>query len=292
MKELRLGLIGFPIGHSLSPCMHNAALEALGLRGHYALYPLPPEQFPERFRALLESGVDGLNVTAPHKLQVASLVDHLDPCARRIGAVNTIFRDGESWVGTNTDAEGFLRSLNSKGFLPKNTNAVVLGTGGASRAVLDALATAEVSKLTVVGRSSHDRQDRISAIQKRLPNATLRDSTYGDALRESFKDCDILIQASSATMQEPEEVSAFVDSLPLQLLPGSCLVTDLVYKPLRTLLIQKAEERGLQTQSGEEMLYQQAAVSFSSWTGQPAPLKAMAQALDEALTNLSSRLPS
>ena len=169
MGGQKLGIIGWPVAHSLSPAMHGAALEALGIEGSYALFPIEPSELEAKLGEMRSQGVRGLNVTVPHKCSVMPLLDRIDEEAARIGAVNTIYTDGNAWVGANTDAPGFVRALEEGGAPPAGKRAVVLGTGGAARAVIDGLASAGAASIAIVGRGVHCRGSR------RRPAVGIRD---------------------------------------------------------------------------------------------------------------------
>jgi shikimate dehydrogenase len=264
--------------------MHNAALAVLNLEGSYELYPVEPERLVETLPGLLKSEVDGLNVTAPYKSAVVPFLDGLAPCAKRIGAVNTIYRQGSLWMGANTDAAGFLRAIRHTGKELRGAHVTVLGSGGAAQAALDALASAEVSRISVVARNTDARQARRHQLRKQYPNIRTFDYPFGPTLGEVFSDSDILVQATSASMQSEEEATRFANSLPLDRLPSTSLVTDLVYQPLRTAVIEKASALGLSKKSGEAMLYYQAAASLEFWTDESAPFESMAAALSDAIS--------
>jgi shikimate dehydrogenase len=273
-----VGLIGDPIGRSLSPAMHNAAFAHHGLAERYELWPTTAAELSDRVLALRAASVRGANVTIPHKSAVLPLLDAIDPIAEAVGAVNTIVRrgDGQLW-GSNTDVAGFLRALALTGFTPRESAVVVLGAGGAARAVCYGLLASGIGSLTVINRTP----DRAEALL-----ADLLATTAGDPhllalgadeplVAQAIADADLLVNATSAGSDGT--------SLPLapEHVPAHALVVDLIYRP--TPLLRLAAERGAQTQDGLEMLVQQGALAFEAWTGLDAPLEIMRTAARRAL---------
>ncbi|KIX84513.1 shikimate dehydrogenase [Thermus filiformis] len=260
---MRLGLIGYPLDHSLSPAMHNRALREVGLLGEYLLLPTPPEALAGRM-AEVRAGFWGVNVTVPHKEAVLPYLDGLSPEARAIGAVNTIVREGEKLIGHNTDAPGFLRGLEEAGLLFEP--ALVLGAGGAGRAVAYAL---KGRGLDVYVWNRTPGRARALAEEMGLREAPL----------EFAREARLLVNATRVGLMDPEATP-----LPPDLLPREGGVVDLVYRPLWTRLLREARARGLRVQHGLYMLVYQGALAFRLWTGREAPVAAMFQAACEALS--------
>lgn len=273
------GVLGWPVAHSRSPAMHNAAFAAIGLDALYVPFAVPPERLPAAVAALRALGIAGANATLPHKAALLDLLDEIEPGARAIGAVNTIVRDGQRLLGTNTDAEGLARSLQHAGVVLAGTHVLVLGTGGAARAAVVGLSGAGAERVVVAGRRPEQAEQLIAELRLHCSPATLAacDLTAlpGDVLARSH----LLVQATSATLGESPGARAFADSIPIAGLPPEAVVCDLVYKPLRTALLQRAQQRGLRTVDGLGMLLHQGALAFERWTGHPAPLDAMRNAL-------------
>lgn len=280
---LSLGLLGYPLSHSLSPRLHGAALHSLGLNGEYRLYPVPalPDgaaQLAELFQRLRSGKIDGLNVTIPHKQAVLPYLDGLTPAAQSIGAVNTIFQQDGRWMGDNTDAPGFLSDLQC--WLPGETHpsqALVLGAGGAARAVVYSLLAAGW-QVTVAAR----RLESAQALASSLPPAgeasnaarpVLLDATAFQALQGPVA---LIVNASSAGMLPDVESNPWPTGVPL---PSGAWVYDLVYKPRETALMRQARLAGLQTTNGLGMLVEQAALALERWSGLPAPRRVMWQAI-------------
>jgi shikimate dehydrogenase len=238
-------LLGHGIGYSASPTMHNAAFAALGLDARYELADVRPDELTDAVEALRGSRRLGANVTQPHKVAVCDLLDDLSPDVKRLGAANTIVRDGDRLVAHNTDLPALAAELGGLGSLGR---AVVLGTGGASRAAQAALADAGCV-VTLVDR----------ARWKELPSL--------------LADADLLVNAT------PVGTGSDESPVPAHLLRPDLAVLDLVYRPTPTRLVRDARAAGATAQGGASMLLTQAVLSFQLWTGRHAPAAAMADAL-------------
>lgn len=263
---LKLGVIGYPIGHSLSPRMHNAALRALSLDGEYSAIAVESAGLTEAVRGLFAQGFAGLNVTIPHKQAILPLMDELANSARVIGAVNTIVKVDGCMIGHNTDAAGFMRGLTNAGFNPAGARVFVMGAGGAARAVVYALCDARAS--VVVWNRTYERAERLA-------------SEFGvDAI-----DClpmgtlgrfDLIVNTTSVGM------SPHQDQTPLQFPMGERTpqwVYDLVYRPRETRFLREARAAGARTIAGLDMLVYQGAEAFTLWTGLAAPVDVMRNAI-------------
>jgi shikimate dehydrogenase len=257
------GVIGWPVRHSRSPDIHNAAYRALSLDWVYVALPVPPGQVAAALAGMSALGIEGLSVTMPHKAPVAAQVDALTSDATALGAVNCVLRDGERLVGDNTDGGGFLDSLVDAGVDPSGRRCVVLGAGGAARAVIRALAGAGADQVVVVNRDPE--RGRTAA---ELAGRRGRAGSTGDLAH-----ADLLVQATPVGMGDDPTVAADPNRL-----PDGAVVADLVYHPLLTPLLAAAEARGLRTVDGLGMLVHQAARQFEVWTGAAAPVDAMRQA--------------
>jgi shikimate dehydrogenase len=273
---MRLGVIGHPIGHSLSPIMHGAALAALGRADvRYEAIDVPPSELAA-FVARRE--LSGFNVTLPHKRAVLPLLADVDETARAIGAVNTVYRDGERLVGTNTDAAGLVDSLEEEGVALAGARVLVLGAGGAARAAVVGLADAGVSAISVAAR----REEAAVSLVRELARSSVRLTAHGvDGLRALAPHIDLFVQATSAPLGAEAEV--FARALPLDALAPTAVVLDLVYRPRKTAVLRFAEAHGLRTIDGTGMLVHQGARALSRWLGVSAPVDVMKRALDAAL---------
>jgi shikimate dehydrogenase len=273
---IRLLLIGWPVGHSRSPAMHRAALAAHHLDGSYELLPAPPEDLVEAVEVLRQDpDVAGFNVTVPHKQAMLTLVDHVEPLAKQIGAVNTVVRNGAMLVGANTDAEGFVRALREAGGDP-TAPALVLGAGGAARAVIAGLARAGAARIDVAAR----RPAAADALVDALVDGEGRALDLAN-LAVAFGGAGTIVQATSATM-DPEVAEGFADALPWDALQPGTACMDLVYEPLETTFLARARAAGARPIDGLGMLLHQGALAFERWTGRRAPLEVMREALFDA----------
>ena len=256
------GVLGFPVRHSRSPAMMNAAFAELGLDWHYLALPVPPARFAEAVRALPGSGYRAANVTIPHKLAALEIADELTDTARGIGAVNTLtFSEDGRIGGDNTDAGGLLDALGD----PLPASALVLGAGGAARAAVWALREAGVT-VSVWNRTA----DRAKALAREL------DVGAGRA------DAELLVNATSVGLHREDTL----DGLPLI---DARVVADLVYAAEPTPLARWAEERGARLVDGLEVLLRQGARSLTVWTGRDAPVEAMRRALVQAPSSTSAQ---
>ncbi len=279
----RVGVIGYPLGHSLSPVFQQAALDALGIPARYERWETPPEALAERIASLRGPEYLGANVTVPYKEQVIPLLDELDEVASRAGAVNTIVNRDGRLSGHNTDVPGFLRALRQEGGLePRGCIALVLGAGGAARAVVLALLREGASLVFVTNRTYH-RAFRLVEDLRPLAGRTRLVSlpmTYA-ALQQAAVGWDLVVNCTTLGM--PGTVDAGKSPLPAELIPSDCLVFDLVYAPEPTPLLRDARARGARTLDGLPMLVYQGAESFRLWTGREPPTEVMLAAARDAL---------
>jgi shikimate dehydrogenase len=275
-----VGLLGWPVEHSLSPAMHNAAFRALDLPWEYVLLPTRPLDLRGAVERLKEGGWGGANVTIPHKESIIRHLDDLSPEAETIGAVNTIVvRDGKCF-GYNTDVTGFLRVLEDRGFETHDKRTLVLGAGGAARAVVYALlqAGAEV----VICNRTLERAEALAASFASVPAASLpigRPLT-NSVLEEEVERCQLLVNATSVGMTPHEGVSPWPEGIPL---PPGLVVFDLVYAPLETQLLQQARAAGAEVIDGLQMLIGQGVEAFRLWTGVSPPREVIYQAAVSAV---------
>jgi shikimate dehydrogenase len=271
-KTLICALIGDPVEHTMSPAMHNAAFKKLGLDFLYIPFRVKPGQLHEAVTGLRALNVRGFNVTIPHKVTVMPYLDSLDPPAEKIGAVNTVVNDGGALKGYNTDAEGFLRALRDKRIRPAGKNIVVLGAGGASRAISFSLA-GEGAELTILNRKLElDWAENIARlIRKELGREIKVGELNPRSLAPALARADILVNATSVGMTPNSRNSP----VPARLLKPHLVVFDIVYNPIETRLIKEAKAAGASVISGVDMLAWQGALAFEKWTGRPAPVEVM-----------------
>ena len=277
----RVGIIGYPIGHSLSPVLQQVAFDHHGIGATYHAWQLTPDEVPEFVLGLREPRALGCNVTVPHKEAVIPCLDEVDPWAARAGAVNTIVNRYGRLEGYNTDGIGFLRALKEDGGLsPAGKRILVLGAGGAAKGVCLALAGESVASLVIANRTLERAQALASLIQRHgAPAGALSLAT--EALHSAARDADIIVNCTTLGMAHgPAEQAT---PLTRRQLPAQGLVYDLVYNPPRTPLLQEAERAGLAVLGGLPMLVYQGAASFELWTGLEAPVTQMSEAARAAL---------
>jgi shikimate dehydrogenase len=274
-----VGIIGWPVEHSLSPVMHNAAFAQAGLDWAYVPLPVYPDHVGEAVRGLRALGFAGANVTVPHKRAVIRYLDEVSHAAQAIGAANTIvMRNGELY-GDNTDAAGFFASLRAAGFDPAGTYCAIMGAGGAARAVAYALAGAGALQVCVYNRNLRHARDLCQDMAKFYPDVRFEAVAMSD-LAGIGEDTDLLVNATPVGMWPDTEASPWPGGLPV---PAHVRVCDLVYNPQKTLFLAQARRDGAETVEGLGMLVYQGAAAFEMWTGRPAPVETMRQACLTAL---------
>ncbi|WP_338588025.1 shikimate dehydrogenase [Paenibacillus sp. Y5S-9] len=269
-----LGVMGDPIAHSKSPAMHNAALQAAEVNGMYMPLHVHPDQLEAAVRGIVALGYRGVNVTIPHKEQVMQYLDVIDESARLIGAVNTIVNEGGTLTGYNTDGIGYVRSLKEEA-VPElaGKRIAVLGAGGAARGVIYALALEKPERIHILNRTA----DRAIALA-----SDLRGHGLGEISGSGMEDvatvlatADIVINTTAAGMHP------YVDDVPVDptLIREGAAVSDLIYNPLETRLLQESRMRGCTVHGGLGMFVYQGAVAFEYWLGIPAPVETMRRAV-------------
>lgn len=266
------GILGYPLSHTRSPAMHQAALKATGIDGAYMKFEVREGDLVQGMQELRELGVEGFNVTLPFKEAIIPLLDGVDDTARAIGAVNTVVRVGSDYLGTNTDAVGLTMSLIEENVRLSGTTAIVIGAGGAARAATVGLSFGGAFEVKVAARRFAQARSLCRDTKIGLPI----DLAY---IGEHFQDCTLLVQATSATLHGSDEAQSFADALPLDMLPDHCAVVDLVYEPEWTTVRLAAAAMGLKTVGGLGMLLHQGAAAFERWTGETAPVEAMRAAI-------------
>ena len=283
---INLGIIGYPLGHTLSPLMHKAALEYLGIKGDYVVLETPPDELVNRIKFLKINNFKGFNVTIPHKVSIIPFLDEIDNCINVVGAVNTvIISENKKLKGFNTDIYGFINaiSLDLRESL-SGKKVAVLGVGGAARAVAAGLIHLGVKEIVFYAR---DEKKALSLKEILIAHLRCAVRTLPDikiSIKE-FKEFDDLSYASLVVNATPlgmygvnEDISPLsrrsIDSL-----PDDAIVYDLIYRPKKTRLLEFAEKRGLKTVEGTEMLILQGAKALSIWINQDAPVEIMREVL-------------
>jgi shikimate dehydrogenase len=276
-----LGIIGYPIGHSISPVFQQAALDHLGVDSKYQPYEVHPDSVGEFVQSLRSASVIGVNVTVPHKEAVIPHLDEVDDWATEAGAVNTIVNRSGRLSGHNTDGYGFLRALReSAAFDPAGKRVLILGAGGSARGVVQALLRAGVGELQIANRTEARAQALAGLASDRGVPATplaLNSST----VRSAAKRADLIVNCTSLGMRHgPDETGS---PLAAEDVPATALVYDLVYNPMLTPLLQASRDAGAPTLGGISMLVYQGAASFEIWLDRPAPVDVMMQAAMAAM---------
>jgi shikimate dehydrogenase len=274
-----LGLIGYPVEHSLSPAMHNAAIAQLGADYVYVPFPVAPEDLPQAVAGLWALGVQGFNLTIPHKQAVVPLLHDIMPEAKAVGAVNTVYRIKSGWIGTNTDVLGFMAPLQGRSW--DGATAVVLGCGGAARAVVAGCDRLGFQQIQMIGRSP-DKLQTFQESWKLLPlNATLSVHSW-DTLIHQLPQAQLVVNATPLGMSPKVDASP-LDASALDCLAPGTTVYDLIYVPSPTRLLKDAQSRGAIALDGLEMLVQQGAAALELWTQQTAPVDVMRETLKRSL---------
>ena len=272
-----VGVLGYPVAENPTCVMQEAGFAALGLQWRYLNMEVKPEALPDAMRGVRALGMQGINLTIPHKVAVMALLDDIAPDAKLIGAVNTVRRDGDRLIGENTDGKGFLRGLRESGIDPRGKRVVVLGAGGAARAITVELSLAGAAELIVINRSVERGQSLVADLKMRTgANAQFKpwDATYAIG-----PETDVLVNATSIGLYPDIDSTPDID---LKSAQPELLVCDVIPNPPETRLIQAARALGLKTLTGLPMLVYQGTIGFEMWTGQPAPEAAMKYALEQA----------
>lgn len=276
-----VALIGYPLGHTLSPAMHNAAFKKLGLDYEYLPVEVAPKELAKALKGFRVPRFAGFNVTIPHKEAVIPLLDEITPVAKVIGAVNTVVNRDGSLVGYNTDGAGFIDSLKEDAKVdPKGKRVVVLGAGGASRAVAVMLAEAKAVEVTLSDIQEDKAHDLAEYIEDYFEIICTSVKPNSQALQDKINAADILVNTTPVGMHPKVHHSPLGEKINL---PPSLLVYDLVYNPSETKLLATAKAAGCRTCSGLGMLVRQGALAFTLWTGEEAPVEAMRQAAERKL---------
>jgi len=297
----QLGLLGYPVGHSLSPCLHQAALHACRLEGDYRLFEISPgAQSETAIRQLLDrvrlGEIQGLNVTIPYKQAVLPILDELGDSARGIAAVNTIYLSQGALVGENTDAAGFLIDLRqqmaSVGWqAAEDSQALVLGAGGSARAVVYALLQSGW-RVRVAGRRIDQAEELVSSLGAstgslaRLSVLELAPGSLAELLADSR--VGLIVNTTPLGMASNRHSSPWLEGISF---PGEAFLYDLVYNPAETVLMRAARQAGLAIAGGIGMLIEQAALAFTIWTGCTPPRQAMQQAAETYFRERIAYLP-
>ncbi|MDE0199797.1 MAG: shikimate dehydrogenase [Caldilineaceae bacterium] len=271
-----VGLFGWPVTHSISPQMHNAAFVARQMNWRYLAFAVPPERVSEAVAALPALGLRGVNVTVPHKQAVMPHLQHWTPAAEAIGAVNTIVveKDGQL-TGDNTDGAGFIADLQAHNVEPEGKRALVIGAGGSSRAVVYGLAEAGVESVKILNRTVAKAVDLAAIMQSYFPEVSIDSAAFPDDVTGSAQDANLIVNCTSLGMDPRIEGLPWEENVEFR---EDQIVYDLVYNPAMTRLLQLASTDGATAIGGLGMLVYQGAIAWEKWTGETAPVDVMQQA--------------
>ena len=278
-----LGVFGYPVEHSLSPPMHNAALARLGLSYIYVPFPVMPRALEVALRSLGPLGIVGINLTIPHKERALELVDEVTDEAREVGAVNTVHCVDGRLIADNTDGRGFYAPLREAGFEARGCRAVVIGAGGAARAVVFRLAREGAETIWLANRTRGRAERLAEAVADagygadRVRPLALDDS---ERLERAIQGAELLVQTTRVGMHPETDAEP---PAPVQALHRNLFVYELVYNPMETRLLAEARRRGCRTLGGVKMLVYQGAAAFERWTGIWPPTDVMEAAVIESL---------
>ncbi len=274
-------LLGQPLGHSVSPAMHNRVFEKLGMDYCYMPVEVSAENLGAVFGGLTKMNVAGFNVTIPHKIHIMKFLDELDPIAQTIGAVNTIcLRDGRT-KGYNTDGEGFIRSLEEKADISvQGKRFFILGSGGAVRAIAMTLAFKGAEKIYLCNRTYSKAESLTREINEKILNCAEAIEQTPETMEPLLRNCDILVNGTQLGMHPNENRSPLDKSL----LSQHLIVSDIVYNPLMTKLLKDAQQLGCTTVDGLGMLIYQGAAAFQLWTGVEPLINEMSEVAYKLMT--------
>jgi shikimate dehydrogenase len=274
------GVIGDPIEHTLSPTIHNAAFNHLKLDFVFLAFHVKAADLENAIRGMRGLGIHGLNVTMPHKSAVIGYLDEVDPTVQFLGSANTVLNKDSKLSGFNTDGVGALKALRENGAELSEKKLLLLGAGGAAKAIAFSLAQ-EVGELAILNRAAEKAKELAEALGRMFNKKVVGGALSSDAIAKSLQNSDVLINATSVGMH-PEANQSIV---PPQWLRSDLTVMDIVYNPVETKLAKDAKAAGAKVISGVEMLIYQGAASFEIWTSRSAPIEVMRRA---ALSKLSS----
>lgn len=279
-KQQLMGVIGYPIAHSLSPVFQNAALKKLDPPLIYRAIQVTPYGLGQFVKQASQKGYLGFNVTIPHKERIIKYLDLLTPMAKKMGAVNTVkIEKNGKLTGHNTDGLGYLASLKKEcRFNPKGKLVVLLGAGGAAKAIALALGNASCKKILIANRNQKRARLLVHHMKKNFPKTQWEAASLKKIPFSFWTQSHLLINSTSMGMKNIPFIP-----MPLETLHRHCIVSDIVYRPLHTPLLQKAKAHGLKIHPGWGMLLYQGALSFTYWTGKKPPLSIMKKNLLAAL---------
>lgn len=267
------GVIGDPIEHTLSPTMHNAAFEALKLDYVFLAFKVKSAEVGNAMSGMRALGIHGLNVTMPHKNAVVKYLDEVDPAGKVIGSTNTILNKNGRLLGFNTDGVGALNALEQNGVEPRGKKVLLLGAGGAAKAIAFTLMQ-EVDELVILNRTPKPATELANLLKQKFNKKVIANALTPETIKDNLADSDVLINATSVGMKP----NANQTPVPPEWLKPDLAVMDIVYNPLETKLAKDAKAVGAKVVSGVEMLVHQGVASFEIWTACKAPVEVMRKA--------------
>ena len=281
----KLGLIGYPVGHSLSPWIHGEFLQRANLKGTYEKYQIEPgETFGREIKALMDSGIHGFNITVPHKETIIPYLDEVSDAAKVMGAVNTVVCENGVWTGHNTDGSGYVRSLHSDypelADTSRERTVLMIGAGGAARGIYYALIEAGYQTIDFANRTTASAEEIAAS---RGGNITTQILTLTEA-EENLANYDIIIQTTSVGMKPNENAQI----MQLNHVKPGAIVSDIVYQPLETQFLKQAKSLGASIHFGHTMLLYQAQYAFEIWTGKDVSAIGMGDELKQILEGAST----
>ncbi|AFY78396.1 shikimate 5-dehydrogenase [Pleurocapsa sp. PCC 7327] len=280
-KTKLLGVIGDPVEHSLSPVMHNAAIAHLRVNYVYVPFPVKGKDLEKAIAGFEAIGVVGFNITIPHKQAIIPLLSEVSAAAQLVGAVNTVWRTEAGWCGTNTDVEGFLAPLKELDRDWTQVTPIILGNGGAARAVVVGCAEIGCPKIRVVGRD----RTKLEKFKQSWQNSALKTEIEvheWSELAELVSDTKLLVNTTPVGMY-PKVNESPVDAVVMEKMPTDAIAYDLIYTPNPTQFLVRAKERGAKAIDGLKMLVEQGASALKIWLQQPVPVDVMRRSLQQYL---------
>ncbi|MBI9048345.1 MAG: shikimate dehydrogenase [Anaerolineaceae bacterium] len=282
---MKVGLLGWPISHSLSPVIHQSAFDDQNLNWKYKLFPIDTNSFESDIRILLQSDIRGFNITAPYKELIVPFLSTCDEIGQLLGAVNTVYKNEmDEWVGTNTDVIGLKCVLEEIGINQKNTTKVtILGNGGVSRAVLSVLDDLHINAIDILARNQRRSIQVIDAFSGRTQNwKELNTRQINDeSIQNALDNSDLVINASTVGMHHNEVKTFFSENVVIH---DNVKFLDLVYQPTETMMMKQVLSAGGKAWNGINMLIYQAAAAYKIWTGKDAPINVMKEAVLRRIT--------
>lgn len=279
------GLLGCPLAHTLSPAMHEAGFSRLAIKAFYLVLELDEAHFRRAMAGLKTFLLEGFNVTVPYKETVIPYLTELTPKACAIGAVNTVFRKGKKWVGTNTDSDGFLMALQRDArFRPRGKRALILGAGGAARAAAYALAASGAEKIVLTDLYKQKPDRVVSDFSPVFPRTRLESiPCEPEHLKKFLRETDLVVNATTMGLKLSDPAILAPSWIPAASGGRKILFYDVIYQPFRTKFLNHAARRGHPVINGLGMLLYQGVRAFEIWTGEKAPVEAMRRGLKKAL---------